>query len=96
MKINQYTEGLKPFEDKKVERADGERSQKAQGAAGDKVTLSEEAKLRAEAVKVALADDGMRAERVAELKKQVADGEYETDSRSLAEKLLRDDLDTFV
>ncbi len=73
----------------------GSGSGKTAGASGssDTVTLSGDAKLFAQAVRDAQSASEVRAERVAELKAQVESGEYQPDSRKIAEKLLLSEID---
>ncbi|QLA20420.1 flagellar biosynthesis anti-sigma factor FlgM [Desulfolutivibrio sulfoxidireducens] len=78
-----------------AEISSGSGSGKARGSAGssDTVTLSGDAKLFAQAVRDAQSDSGVRTDRVAELKALVESGEYQPDSRKIAEKLLLSEID---
>ena len=61
------------------------------GDAGDRVSLSPEARLRTEALATATNAPDVRAEKVASLKAQVASGEYAPDSKAIASKLLQEE-----
>ena len=63
---------------------------------GDRVSFSDEGRLRTEAYKEAMNAPEVRKDKVAEIKAKIASGEYEIDSKKIAEGLLRDDLDLFI
>lgn len=86
------------YKQDKVDRVPGAKTRPSSADAreSDTVVLSEEARLRGQALQVASLDSGVRAERVQELKARVQDGTYEPDLRKVAENLLRSDLDLFV
>ena len=100
MEIKKLLEGRGAYKQDKVERPSGaEGKAKAKGAdarESDTVVLSEEARLRGQALQAAHLDSGVRAERVMELKARVQAGSYQADPRKVAENLLREDLDLFV
>ena len=58
---------------------------------GDRVSLSNEAKLRTEAFTTASNTPDVRAAKVAELKARVEAGEYQIDSKAIAAKLLTEE-----
>ena len=60
--------------------------------AGDKVSVSQDALLRTEALRTALAAPDIRQEKVDALREKVASGDYRIDSRKVADKLLRSEL----
>lgn len=62
---------------------------------GDNVSVSEDAKLLATAVKVAQDTPDTRADQIARLKEQVASGTYDVSGRTIAEKLVAEELDLF-
>ena len=77
-------------------QARAERERRASAAApqqtsGDKSTVSEEARLRAEAYSSAVAAPETRADRVAAIKALVDNGEYQIDTKQIALKLLQED-----
>ena len=77
-----------------MERAQAERPREAKASEGrqDRVSLSDEARLMAEAAHTANTAPDVRAERVAELKARVDNGTYSVDNRALAAAIVRDDL----
>lgn len=100
MKINSGLGGnpLEHMTTSKAEQAQAQ-AQQPEGAkldAPDKVSLSEEAKLRSLAMQEAQSHSGVRADRVAELKKQVQDGTYQPDAQKIAKGIVRDELDLFI
>ena len=58
---------------------------------GDRVSLSDEARLRTEAFTSAMNAPDVRAAKVAELKAKVESGEYTVDSKAVAAKLLQEE-----
>lgn len=62
---------------------------------GDRVNLSGAARMMAEARRAAQEAPDIRQERVAQLKDQVENGTYTVDNRSIAEAVLREDMDLF-
>lgn len=63
---------------------------------GDRVSFSEEGRLRTEAYKEAMNAPEVRKDKVAAIKAQIASGEYTIDTNKIAEGLLRDEVDLFV
>lgn len=68
----------------------------AEAATGDTISLSNEAKLRTEAHRAATNAPDVRQEKVDALKAQVDSGAYTVDSRQVAEKLVKEELDLFI
>lgn len=60
-------------------------------AKGDRVSLSPEAKLRTEAYSAAMNAPEVRQAKVDAIKSRVDSGEYQVDSRKVAEKLLQEE-----
>lgn len=60
-------------------------------AKGDRVSLSPEAKLRTEAYSAAMSAPELRQAKVDAIKSRVDSGEYQVDSRKVAEKLLQEE-----
>jgi negative regulator of flagellin synthesis FlgM len=85
---------------KNEEAAEAGRSTRANAGAeaadlaGDAVSLSDEAKLRAAAYDAARKAPETREDKVARLKAQVDSGQYPVDSKALAGRLVQDDLDS--
>lgn len=102
MEIKNYLKNLDPYRTKLEQaeiqpkrgatRKEGETASSTQG---DRVSLSDEAKLRTEAYSAALAAPDVRQEKVDALKSKVESGEYQVDSRAVAEKLLKEEQDLF-
>ncbi|MGD9609917.1 MAG: flagellar biosynthesis anti-sigma factor FlgM [Desulfovibrionaceae bacterium] len=67
----------------------------SQAASSDRVTLSDNARLVAQAATEALGTSDVRADKVASLKAQVQSGTYQPDSKKIAEKLLTMESDLF-
>ena len=63
---------------------------------GDRVSLSDEGRLRTEAYKEAMGAPDVRADKVAAIKAQIASGEYQIDSTKIAEGILKEEIDLFV
>lgn len=63
----------------------------SQSSSGDRSTVSDEARLRAEAYTSAINTPETRAEKVASIKAQVESGEYVVDTKEIALKLLKED-----
>jgi negative regulator of flagellin synthesis FlgM len=99
MEIKNLLEGRGAYKQGKIDRSGTEAKSKAKDAesrGSDTVVLSEEARLRGQALQVANVDSGVRTDRVQELRARVKDGSYEPNMRKTAENLLRQDLDLLV
>lgn len=102
MEIKNYLKNLDPYRTKLEQselqakrNAARKESDAASSPQGDRVSLSNEAKLRTEAYSAALAAPDVRQEKVDALKSKVESGEYQVDSRAVAEKLLKEEQDLF-
>lgn len=73
-------EGRRPAVEKPTDRGDG-------------VSVSSDAKLLAAGFDAARKAPDVRADKVARLKELVASGQYQADSRSIAERMVREDLE---
>ena len=103
MDIKRIIGGVSPYAQSKVDK--GEESGKAEAAkakarsrsettaSGDRVSVSSDAKLVAEAAKEAMDSSDVRVDRVEALKTQVQSGNYKPDSRQIAAKLLENDME---
>jgi negative regulator of flagellin synthesis FlgM len=65
-------------------------------AAGDKVTISDTAKLQALATREASQTPDIRKDKVEEAKQKIASGQYKPDSRKIAEGIVKSDLGLVV
>lgn len=94
MKITNPTLGnLDPYSRARVEQKTGDTAERAAGQAplpvqGDRVSLSDEARLHTVARAEAAAAPDVRREKVDALKQSVADGTYTVDSRKVAQNLV--------
>ncbi len=102
MDIKKVIAGLGPYEQSRLEKTQAEEAkarrsskQHAAPAAGDKVSVSSDAMLRAEAHTHASSAEDIRREKVAAIKAQIANGEYQMNTRKIAENIVKDDLDFF-
>lgn len=100
MQIKNLLVGSTPYDQKKIEKAEkAEAAEKAKSNRldqSDKVSFSEEATLRSQAMQTARESSGVRAEKVAELKRQVQDGTYQMDNQKIAENIVKEDLDLLI
>ncbi len=100
MHIKNLLNTLDPYQ-AKLEKAEhknvGEARKKGNDAraSGDRVSLSDTARMRTEAYSGALAAPDIRREKVTELKQKVEAGTYEINSQDIARKLLQDEVDFF-
>ncbi len=101
MDIKQIYEGINPYQNKKTGKGEspgaasrsGKSSSSGESSSSDRISLSDDAKLFSQAVKDAQSEADVRAAKVAELKAKVASGEYQPDSKVIAEKLLLSEAD---
>ncbi|WP_291321907.1 flagellar biosynthesis anti-sigma factor FlgM [Desulfonatronospira sp.] len=99
MQIKGFPTGIQTYEQSRTDktRADKEaRKSSLQGQSGDKVTLSQGAKLHHAAMQAAVDSDEVRMEKVQDLRERVADGSYQLDARKTAEKMIREDLENWM
>ncbi len=73
----------------------GKGKEAAAAPQGDRVSLSNDARLRTQAFSTAMSAPDVRQERVDALKTQVDSGTYVVDSRKVAEKLLQEETELF-
>ncbi|KAF0234700.1 MAG: negative regulator of flagellin synthesis [Desulfovibrionaceae bacterium] len=102
MDIKNILGGSNPYVQSKVDKGEGTEAAsaakakakaKSQSASGDRVSVSSDAKLVAEAAKAAQASPDIRVDRVEALRAQVESGSYNLNPRRIAEKLVASDLD---
>ncbi len=67
----------------------------AQEGSNDRISISEEGRLKAAALKAAQESDGIRDDRVADLKARIEAGEYKPEGKDIAASLLRQELDVW-
>ncbi|MCB2184832.1 MAG: flagellar biosynthesis anti-sigma factor FlgM [Deltaproteobacteria bacterium] len=91
-----HTPGLinKPLEGqgqaKGAERKEARGGSAGGAAAGDQVSFSGQSRILAKAAEAATQADEVRWDKVAEIKKRLADGDYQVDSDTLASKMILD------
>lgn len=101
MEIKNYLKALDPYQAKldKAENAKAKGGKRGADSAaqssGDRVSLSNEAKLRTEAYTTALNTPDVRQEKVNSIKALVDSGDYVVDSRKVAEKLINEEVELF-
>ena len=100
MEIRNVLKNLDPY--LKAEQSESAQSDKARRRAdlkrpdaGDRASVSPEAKLRAEGYSAALSAPEVRAEAVAAIKAKIASGDYQIDVRNIAEKMLKEESELF-
>jgi len=95
---NPYAQGLVDRSEEsssatKVERVKAKLKSASDSPSGDRVSLSDDAKLVAQAVKEAAGSSDVRVDRVEALKQQVQSGTYQPDSRKIAQKLIDSEIE---
>lgn len=101
MEIKNYLVGLDTYQ-AKLEKSDTgkakaeKRSSADTQAKGDRVSVSNEARLRTEAYRTALNAPEVRQEKVNAIKARVDAGEYQIDSHRVAEKLIKEEAEMFL
>jgi negative regulator of flagellin synthesis FlgM len=101
MDIKQILGGVNPYVQSKVDKGEAGSSAsktdstkgKSAVVSGDTVSLSDNAKLVAQAASNAQVSPDVRVDRVQALKAQVQAGTYNPDSQKIAEKLVDSDMD---
>jgi len=102
MDIKKILGGASPYTQSKVDKGESSEAAakakakaKAEGkvSTGDRVSVSADAKLVAEAAKAAEASPDVRVDRVEALRAQVQAGTYNPDSRQIAQKMVQSDIE---
>lgn len=101
MEIKTYLKQLDPYRTQ-LEKAETGKANAARvrttgtrSPAGDRISLSVEGKLRTEAYAAAQAAPDVRQEKVDTLRERVNNGSYTVDSRKVAEKLVKEEIELF-
>jgi negative regulator of flagellin synthesis FlgM len=92
---------IKPFggyEGARLEQLEQQRQEHQKAAANqengtDRISISDEARLKMSMLKTAQEDPGVRPDKVADVKARIDAGEYTADGRDIAAALLRQELD---
>lgn len=99
MQIKGLLTGLQTYEQSKInkmkDKGDSGKARAGSSPDSDKVTLSQGAKLYKTGLEQAMNADEVRTDRVEELRSRVQDGTYVPDSRRIAEKMIREDLEVW-
>ncbi|WP_461209200.1 flagellar biosynthesis anti-sigma factor FlgM [Desulfocurvus sp. DL9XJH121] len=102
MSINGVGNGKSAYDELRIRQqkeleADGQNAKGVNGSAdtGDNISVSEDARLLATAMKAAQEAPDIREDEVARLKEQVDAGTYNANGRTIAEKLIAEELDLF-
>ena len=100
MTINNITTKVSGYESHRLEQLE-QKHQEAQKAAAnqeganDRISISEEGRLKAAAFKAAQESDGVRIDKVADLKARIEAGEYKPEGKDIAAGLVRQELDVW-
>ena len=94
---------IKPFSGYESQRLDQLEQQRqehqkavvSQEASTDRISISEEGRLKMNMLKATQEDDGVRADKVADVKARIEAGEYNPDSKDIAASLLKQELDVW-
>jgi len=99
MQIKGFPTGIQTYEQSRTDKAKADKGSSqgsSQARSGDKVTLSQGAKLHQTAMQAAGNSDEVRMEKVQDLKERIANGSYQPDARRTAEKMIREDLENWM
>jgi len=99
MQIKGLLTGLQTYEQSKIDKTrdkSGSNSHRAKASSdSDRITLSQEARLYRSGLEQALNADESRTDKIQELKARIENGSYEPDSRRIAEKMIREDMESW-
>ena len=92
---------IKPFsgyESNRLEQLEQQRQEQQKAVANqegkaDRISISDEARLKMSMLKAAQEEPGVRPDKVADVKARIEAGEYAPDSKDIAAGLLRQELD---
>ncbi len=100
MTINTIS-NLGGYESKRLEQLDQHRQdiqkagQQQQEAGTDRISISDEGRIKANMLKAAQEDNGVRTDLVADVKARIESGQYKVDGKGVAEALVRQELDVW-
>lgn len=99
MSIRSIQPNLTGYETQRLEQANAQRqdASKAKGHSdsADRISISDQGRIQANTLKVAQDSDGVRTEKIADIKARIAAGTYQPDSRDIASKMVRQELDVW-
>lgn len=77
------------------QRQEAQKSPAAQEGGTDRISISEEGRLKASTLKAAQEADDVRADKVADLKARIEAGEYKPSGKDIAASLVKQELDVW-
>ena len=83
------------LEQQEQQRQESQKSAVVQESGTDRISISEEGRLKMNMLKAAQENDGVRADKVADVKARIEAGEYNPDSKDIAASLLKQELDVW-
>ncbi len=100
MTINTITTPLSGYESRKLEQLDQQRQEAQKTATAhesgtDRISISEEGRLKANVLKAAQENEGIRPEKVADVKARIEAGEYKPSGKDIAAALVKQELDVW-
>ena len=100
MTINTIQTPIAGYEAKRLEqlepqRQDAPRTATSRGTGAGRLSLSREGRITAGMLKTAQDSEGVRPDKVAEVKARLSAGTYKVDSQDVASKLVRQELDVW-
>ena len=97
MEIKSILTGIQTYKQTEIEnnKSSQARNQNTSDT-GDKVTFSSKAKLFQEGLKVAKQSPDVRQEKINELKEKIKTGEYQVNEQTIAQKMLKEDIDIWL
>lgn len=81
------------LEQQEQQRQESQKAAVVQESGTDRISISEEGRLKMNMLKAAQETDGVRADKVADVKARIEAGEYNPDSKDIAASLLKQELD---
>ena len=81
------------LEQQEQQRQENQKTAVVQESGTDRISISEEGRLKMNMLKAAQENDGVRADKVADVKARIEAGEYEPKGKDIAASLLRQELD---
>jgi len=99
MTINTITP-LSGYESRKLEQLEQQRQETQKAATAhesgtDRISISEEGRLKANILKAAQEGDGTRPDKVADVKARIEAGEYKPNGKDIAAGLIKQELDVW-
>ena len=83
------------LEQQEQQRQENQKTAVVQESGTDRISISEEGRLKMNMLKSAQENDGVRADKIADVKARIEAGEYNPDSKDIAASLLKQELDVW-